>query len=192
MASLRPEAPHKLDGIMSHAAKNMGLPRASAAFLAVLAMCAGDATAAAEAPPEAMPSRATQAWDSAAVAGRRLPSLSPLAFDSGYSLRSDALHEKPCSAPWLQCAAFVRVETRLMGYNEFFDAGVFRDDPEAKRRTLVEELMLGLRFEVPDTRGANHGPWFLQFKVTRRTPAVRSSIPIPRHTAAALTFGIEF
>ncbi|MES2019211.1 MAG: hypothetical protein V4484_22185 [Pseudomonadota bacterium] len=73
----------------------------------------------------------------------------------------------------------------------------------ADRRTLTTligqlgvtgklSLAYGTRLDFPGTRTASHGPWFLQFKVTRRSPEFRSSLPVPRHRVAALTIGTEF
>ena len=54
------------------------------------------------------------------------------------------------------------------------------------------KVVIGTRFDFPNTRTELHGPWFIQFKVTRRSPEFRSSIPVPRHRVAAVTIGTEF
>lgn len=96
-----------------------------------------------------------------------------------------------CLIRWLQCSAFGALETRVpiedpirIGWTAPQDA-----PPSTK---LVAGLMLGLRFDFPDTREAGHGPWFVQLKLARRTPGYRGSIPMPRHAFGALTLGTEF
>jgi lipid A 3-O-deacylase len=128
----------------------------------------------------------------AVVVGKDLPPVSAAPPGIGNKLGRETLRETSCMAPWLQCTAFGSVETRLMGYNVFLDGRVFRDDPQVRRRNLVADLVLGMRFDFPHTGNASHGPWFVQFKVTRRSPEFRSSIPVPHHRVAALTFGTEF
>ncbi len=97
-----------------------------------------------------------------------------------------------CLAHWVQCTGFASVEGQLVAYNVFLDERRFRSHPDVKRRNFVRNIVLGTRFDFPDTRTASHGPWFVQFKVTRRSPEFRSSIPIPRHRVAAVTIGTEF
>lgn len=130
------------------------------------------------------------------VVGKDLPLVSPPPPGIGNKLRAGAEANLPgftsCLAPWLQCTAFGSVEARLVAYNVFLDGRLGQDDPGVKKRTFVSDLVLGTRFDFPGTRSASHGPWFVQLKLTRRSPEFRSSIPVPSHRVAALTIGTEF
>ena len=128
----------------------------------------------------------------AVVVGKDLPPVSPPPPGIGNKLVQDAFGTTTCMLKWLQCTAFAVVETRLVGRNIFLDGRLWRDDPQVRRRKVVTDLMVGTRIDFPDTRTASHGPWFLQFKVTRRSREFRSSIPVPRHRIAAITVGTEF
>ncbi len=105
-------------------------------------------------------------------------------FDAGRSPTASArlALPAPCGVPRLRCTALGSVATGSAGFT------LTRDAP----RTTVRDTMLGMRFDFPDTRSAAHGPWFIQFKVTRRSAAIKSWMPIPRHRAATLTLGTEF
>lgn len=130
------------------------------------------------------------------VIGKDLPLVSPPPPGIGNKLHGSSEARLPgytsCLAPWLQCTAFGSVEARLVAYNVFLDGRLLRDDPSIKKRNFVSDLVFGTRFDFPGTRTANHGPWFIQFKMTRRSPEFRSSIPVPRHRVAAVTIGTEF
>ena len=131
----------------------------------------------------------------AVVVGKELPPVSPPPPGIGNKLyRGDAATgaATSCLTPWVQCTGFASVEGQLVAYNVFLDERRFRSHPHVKRRNFVRNLVLGTRFDFPGTRSASHGPWFVQFKVTRRSPEFRSSIPIPRHRVAAVTIGTEF
>jgi lipid A 3-O-deacylase len=132
----------------------------------------------------------------AVVIGKDLPTVSPPPPGIGNKLTQGGSAKRPgltaCLAPWLQCTAFGSVEARLVAYNLFLDGRPWRDDPEVRRRKFVRDLVVGTRFDFPNTRSDSHGPWFIQFKITRRSPEFKSSIPIPRHRVAALTIGTEF
>jgi lipid A 3-O-deacylase len=132
----------------------------------------------------------------AVVIGKDLPAVSPPPPGIGNKIRTGAnaksLGLTSCMAPWIQCTAFGSVEARVVAYNVFLDGRLFQDDPSVKRRTFVRDLVYGTRFDFPNTRTEGHGPWFLQFKFTRRSPEFRSSLPVPRHRVAALTIGTEF
>jgi hypothetical protein len=204
---------------MSHTSKKSGLPPLSAALLAALGLCAWPAAARqADQPPQDTARFITFEYDPCIdpdryrTAGPQLQldtaSCRRLAQDNimvhatagvarvpgtaGLRRGGDLPRDTPCSTPLLHCAAFGSVETSLMQYNQVLDPPVFREDPELKRSTLVAALALGLRLDFPHTRGPGHGPWFLQFKITRRTPGFRASIPVPRHTSAAVALGTEF
>lgn len=132
----------------------------------------------------------------AIVIGKDLPLVSPPPPGIGNKMRDGADAKAPgftsCMAPWVQCTAFGSMEARLVAYNVFLDGRLFRDDPSVRRRSFVHDLVVGTRFDFPNTRTANHGPWFVQVKITRRSPEFRSSIPIPRHRVLAVTIGTEF
>jgi lipid A 3-O-deacylase len=132
----------------------------------------------------------------AIVIGKDLPPVSPPPPGIGNKLaRGGAATpgaDTACLAPWLQCTAFGSVEGRVVAYNVFLDGRPWRDDPDVKRRKFVHDLVAGTRFDFPGTRTASHGPWFIQFKITRRSKEFRSSLPVPRHRFAALTIGTEF
>lgn len=132
----------------------------------------------------------------AIVIGKDLPLVSPPPPGIGNKFAADGTAKASggtsCLAPWLQCTAFGSVEGRVVAYNVFLDGRLLADDPEVRRRTFVHDLVAGTRFDFPGTRSANHGPWFIQFKITRRSKEFRSSLPVPRHRVAALTIGTEF
>jgi lipid A 3-O-deacylase len=129
----------------------------------------------------------------AIVIGKDLPVVSPPPPGIGNKISSGkGPGNVACMVPWIQCTAFGSVEGRLVAYNVFLDGRLRRDDPSVKRRNFVHDLVAGTRFDFPNTRTENHGPWFLQFKVTRRSREFKSSIPVPRHRVAALTIGTEF
>ncbi len=132
----------------------------------------------------------------AIVIGKDLPSVSPpppgigTKMTTGDARRIDLL--RTCMVRWIQCTGFGAVETRLVANNLFLDGRLFKDDPSVKKRRVVVDLMAGMRFDFPNTRTAGHGPWFAQFKVTRRSPEFRSTFRVPSQTVGALTIGTEF
>lgn len=130
----------------------------------------------------------------AVVVGKDLPVVSPAPPGIGNKFRppARALPVTSCMAPWLQCTAFGSVEARVIGYNVFIDGRMFRDERTIKRRKFVHDTIVGMRFDFPHTRTASHGPWFVQFKITRRSPEIKSWMPIPKHRVGALTIGTEF
>lgn len=128
----------------------------------------------------------------AVVVGKDLPEVSPPPPGIGNKLAPKRVSLPTCMWRWLQCTAFGSVEGRLMGRNLFLDGRLFRDDPSVKRRKFVTDLIVGTRFDFPDTRTAEHGPWFIQFKVTRRSREFSATVPVPRHRVAAITLGTEF
>ena len=130
----------------------------------------------------------------AVVMGKDLPEVSPPPPGIGNKVASEMRKgvNVACMVPWVQCTAFGSFEARAVAYNVFLDGRLFRNDPSVKRRTFMHDLVLGTRLDFPDTRTASHGPWFLQVKVTRRSPEFRSSIPVPRHRVFAVTIGTEF
>lgn len=128
----------------------------------------------------------------AVVVGKNLPPVSPPPPGIGNKLVQDAAGATACMLSWLQCTAFAAVETRLMGRNIFLDGRLVGDDPSVQRRKVVTDLMMGVRFDFPQTRSASHGPWFLQLKATRRSREFRSAVPVPRHRIGAITLGTEF
>lgn len=132
----------------------------------------------------------------AVVVGKDLPAVSPPPPGIGNKLNPGEARRHTgitsCMVPWVQCTAFGSVEARVVAYNVFLDGRLFARDPSVKRRSFVHDLVLGTRFDFPNTRTRSHGPWFLQLKVTRRSPEFTSSLPVPRHRVAAVTFGTEF
>jgi len=83
-------------------------------------------------------------------------------------------------------------EGRGMAYNLFLQGRPWRDDPGVRPRRWVVETMAGLRLDFPGTREREHGPWFVQFRTTRRTAEFRAPMPVLRHTVGSLTLGIDF
>ena len=128
----------------------------------------------------------------AVVIGKDLPEVSPPPPGIGNKLAKDAFGPTTCMIKWLQCTAFGAVEARFMARNVFLDGRLFRDDPSVQRRNFVVDLIVGMRLDFPDSRTSSHGPWFAQFKITRRSREFRSALPIPRHRMAAITLGTEF
>lgn len=133
----------------------------------------------------------------AVVIGKNLPVVSPPPPGIGNKMHPRAAPRvangaTSCLAKWIQCTAFGSVEARLVAYNVFLDGRLFGNDPSVDRRTFTHELVVGSRFDFPNTRTRNHGPWFVQVKITRHSPEFRSSLPPPRHRVAAVTIGTEF
>ena len=132
----------------------------------------------------------------AVVIGKDLPEVSPPPPGIGNKMTGAAVRKglgiTSCMAPWVQCTAFGSVEARAVAYNVFLDGRLFQRDPSVKRRSFVHDVVAGTRLDFPDTRTARHGPWFLQVKVTRRSPEFRSSLPVPSHRVFAVTVGTEF
>jgi lipid A 3-O-deacylase len=130
----------------------------------------------------------------AIVVGKDLPEVSPPPPGIGNKMRAGVRPSlaTSCLAGWLQCTAFGAAEARLMAYNVFLDGRIGSDDPDVSRRVFVTDVMAGVRLDFPHTRTASHGPWFLQFKATRRSPEFRSNFKVPAHRFGALTIGTEF
>jgi hypothetical protein len=97
-----------------------------------------------------------------------------------------------CMSRYLKCVAFAGAEGRQPGTELVATSPVFRNDDGDKPRNLVTDLVSGMRFSVADTRGEVHGPLYVEFKVARRGPEIRSSVPIPRRTMATMSLGIDF
>ncbi|HEX8614062.1 MAG TPA: hypothetical protein VF800_22530 [Telluria sp.] len=98
----------------------------------------------------------------------------------------------PCMVPWLQCSAFGSLEARMREQHAFLNGRHAGDDAMAGRRTLVHALSAGMRFNFPYTRTAQHGPWFMQLRVSRRSSEFKSTLPRPRRAGVSLTMGTEF
>jgi lipid A 3-O-deacylase len=132
----------------------------------------------------------------AVVIGKDLPLVSPPPPGIGNKLAASARAlpaSTACFKVWIQCTAFGAAEARLVAYSVFLDGRLWGDDPEVDRRVLVTDLTMGMRLDFPHTRSSSHGPWFAQFKVTRRSPEFRSPlITVPRHSVGAFTIGTEF
>ncbi|NHZ64156.1 hypothetical protein [Massilia genomosp. 1] len=97
-----------------------------------------------------------------------------------------------CVVPWLQCAAFGSLEARMREQHAFLNDRHAGDDAMAGRRNFVRALSAGMRFNFPYTRSGRHGPWFLQLRVSRRSPEFKSTLPRPRRAGLSLTMGTEF
>ena len=93
---------------------------------------------------------------------------------------------------WLKCVAFVGAEGRQAGSELLVTIPTFRNAAGDKPRNLVTDLVSGFRFDIADTRGDVHGPLYVQFKVARRGPEIRASIPVPRRTMAIMAVGMDF
>lgn len=131
----------------------------------------------------------------AVVIGKNLPPVSPPPPGIGNAVlptMTGPLRSASCLFAWLQCTAFASAEARLMAYNLFLDGRPWRDDPHVDKRAMVVDLVLGNRFDLPRTRSASRGPWFVQTKVTRRSPDFHSPLGVPAHLVYALTAGTEF
>lgn len=122
--------------------------------------------------------------------GKDLPAVSPM--PPGITHRLDGGRATSCLWHWVQCTAFAGLEGRYLAYNLFLQGRPWREDPAVAPRRWVGDAMAGLRLDFPRTRGPDHGPWFLQFKATRRSPEFRAPGRVPRHTFGALTIGTEF
>lgn len=94
----------------------------------------------------------------------------------------------PCAAPRPHCTG---IANPPLTFELALDPPASREAPKPWQRNGAE-LMLGARYNLPNSRAAWHGPWFVQFRVTRHAPDVRASLPLPRHTAGALNIGITF
>lgn len=97
-----------------------------------------------------------------------------------------------CMSRYLKCVAFAGAEGRMPGTELVATSPIFASDEGDKPRNLVTDLVSGMRFSIADTRGEVHGPLYVEFKVARRGPEIRSSVPIPRRTMATMSLGIDF
>jgi len=123
------------------------------------------------------------------VEDARLPSDTAWRVTAGASLTKESW----CMSRWLKCVAFVGAEGRQAGSELLVTVPTFRTAASDKPRNLVTDLVSGLRFDIADTRrGTMTGPLYVQFKVARRGPEIRSSVPIPRRKMATLSVGMDF
>lgn len=97
-----------------------------------------------------------------------------------------------CLFDWLRCTTFASAEIRAIAYNVFLDGRIGRDDPQVDSRPFVGETAVGMRVDLPRTRSANHGPWFVQVKVTRRSREFRSAAPVHPHTFGTISAGVDW
>lgn len=97
-----------------------------------------------------------------------------------------------CMVRWLQCTAFGSLEARMREQHAFLNGRRAGDDAMAGRRSLVHALSAGMRFHFPNTRSAQHGAWFLQLRVSRRTSEFKSTLSKPRRADVSLSVGTEF
>ncbi len=117
-----------------------------------------------------------------------------LPVDTVWRVTADARLTKDtwCMSRYLKCVAFVGAEGRSPGTELVAVAPAFRDATGDRPRNLVTDLVSGFRFNLADTRGDVHGPLYVQFKVARRGPEIRASVPIPRRTMAIMSLGMDF
>lgn len=117
-----------------------------------------------------------------------------LPVDTVWRVTADArlASDSWCMSRYLKCVVFAGAEGRLAGSELVAASPAFRSAAGDKPRNLVTDLVSGLRFQFADTRGEVHGPLYVQFKVARRGPEIRSSVPIPRHTMAVMSLGMDF
>jgi hypothetical protein len=117
-----------------------------------------------------------------------------LPVDTFWRVTADARLTKDtwCMSRYLKCVAFFGAEGRLPGTELVAVAPAFRNAAGDKPRNLVTDLVSGFRFDIADTRGDVHGPLYVQFKVARRGPEIRASIPVPRRTMAIMAVGMDF
>jgi hypothetical protein len=127
----------------------------------------------------------------AVVVGKDLPVVSSPPPGVGNKLRSSRPSLASCWFASIQCTGFGSVEARLMGYNKFLGGQTESADLAIEPRVLVYDLVLGVRVDLARTRSDGLA-WFVQYKVTRRSPEFRSTIPLPHQTLGALTIGTEF
>lgn len=97
-----------------------------------------------------------------------------------------------CLVEWLRCTVSASVEARLMARNIFLDGPMFRDGPSVNSRPLVADATVTARLDFPKTRSAYAGPWFVQFRATRRSAEFRSTRLAHSQSFGALTIGTEF
>ena len=124
----------------------------------------------------------------------------PLVSGAGPGTIVDKLHRLPmtalaardCVFTWLECTAFAAIEGRLIAHNVFLDGRLGHDDPHVSKRAFVADISVGARLDFPRTRSAITGPWFVQFRATRRTPEFTSTFPVPSQSFGALTVGTEY
>lgn len=97
-----------------------------------------------------------------------------------------------CLVDWLTCSAGAAVEVRWMLRNVFLDGTMFRGGPRVNSRPIVVEASVSGRLDFPRTRTSVAGPWFVQFRATRRSPEFESVKRVTSQSFGALTVGTEF
>lgn len=99
---------------------------------------------------------------------------------------------RSCLFDWLECSASATLELRAMARNVFLDGPMFRSGPSVDSRPLVADASVSARLDFPRSRSTFSGPWFVQFRATRRSPEFRSTKSVPSQSFGALTVGTEF
>lgn len=127
--------------------------------------------------------------DMARLLARGALDASPAPFASSWLASSSS---PSCMVPWLECSAFGSLEARMREQHAFLNGRHAGDDAMAGRRNFVRALSAGMRFNFPYTRTSQHGPWFLQLRVSRRSSEFKSTLPRPRRAGISLTMGTEF
>lgn len=121
----------------------------------------------------------------------RSPDLELMSLPDSFA-QSPLPSRSSCVFDWLECSLAASVEARLMAHNIFLDGPIFRQGPSVKSRPLVLDAALAFRLVFPRSRTASHGPLFVQFKLTNRSPEFRSQLKVPSQTFGALTVGRTF
>lgn len=111
---------------------------------------------------------------------------------SGFKSQSVDSTNATCLFRWLRCSAFADAELRLVAWNVFLDGAMFHDGLKISKKPLVADVSLGVRLDFPESHNSVTGPWFVQFKATRRSPEFTSPDPASPQTFGALTIGTEF
>lgn len=135
----------------------------------------------------------TQAGAGIAIAlGKQLPHVVGGADGIQNTITTASPANVACRFDWLRCTTFASAEVRTIAYNVFLDGRIGRDDPQVDSRPFVAETAVGMRVDLPRTRSASHGPWFVQVKVTRRSREFRSAGPVHPHTFGTITAGVDW
>ncbi|TFW23399.1 lipid A deacylase LpxR family protein [Massilia arenosa] len=123
--------------------------------------------------------------------GKDLPELSPVPVGILNKV-SVAPTDLACLLSSVRCTVFAGIEGRYMAYNIFLQGRPFQTDPQVEPRRWVGDLMTGVRIDFIHTGTAQHGPWYIQFKATRRSKEFRSGGPVSAQAFGALTIGRDW
>jgi hypothetical protein len=121
--------------------------------------------------------------------GKGLPEVAPV---PGGILNKVSPTSVACLFSSVRCTAFAGIEARFMAYNIFLEGRPFQTDPQVEPRRWVGDLMTGVRLDFIHTATSSHGPWFVQFKATRRSREFESAGPVFAQSVGALTVGVDW